>query len=100
MLALLGAFCVLSGHVAWASDEYVVLSDAPASPALALYVPPTGLRPVAVPGSQTMPAAPPSVKALPRFPGALMPAAPQAPVAPPSFMMPTTVGSPGAQMPI
>merc|ERR1719265_72372 len=47
-----------------------------------------------------MPAAPPSAMTPAHAPEAQMPVAPEAPVASPSFMMPTTVDSPGAQMPI
>jgi len=87
---LLGVACISIGVVA--SDER--------APAVSLYVPPAGLRPVAVPGPQTMPAAPPSVMTEPRTPGAQVPAAPEALVASPFFMMPTTVDSPGARMPL
>jgi len=85
-----GVVCMLIGLVA--SDER--------APSLALFVPPAGLRPVAVPGPQTMPATPLSAMTPADSPGAQMPVAPEAPVDSPSFMMPTTVDSPGAQMPI
>jgi len=68
---LFGVACMQLGLVA--SDEH--------APALGLYVPPAGIRPVAVPDPQTMP----------RSPGAQVPFAPTAPVAPSSVMMPTTV---------
>jgi len=72
-LVLFGVSCMRIGLVV--SDEN--------APALALYVPPAGLRPV--PGPQTKPEAP---------------VAPAAPVASPSFMMPMTMESPGSQMPV
>merc|ERR1719217_1329088 len=78
-----GVVSVLIGIVA--SDEH--------TPPLALYVPP-----VAMPGLQTMPAAAPSAITPPRSPQ--MYAAPGVPVAPRSFMMPTTVDSPGVRMPV
>jgi len=86
---------VLSGCVLIVSYDIHNEHASSPNPALALYAPPAGLRPVAAPGPQTMPAALPSVVTPPSAPGARMPDAPEAPVA--SFIMP--MQSPGLQMP-
>lgn len=80
VLVLLGAACVLCGLVAWSSAEHSLASIR--APALVLYVPSAGLGPAAVPG--------PGPRMAPAASG----------MTPPSEVIPTTVDSPRAQMPI
>jgi len=95
-LVLVGAACALIGLVVLTS-----YAQAPAStgaPALALYVPPAGLRPVTESGLQTMHEAPASVMPPSGSPGARMPAALVAPAASPSVTVPMQY--PETQMPM
>lgn len=86
-LSPLAVACVLAGYVAWSSHEP---SSSIRAPALAFYVPPAGL----VPGMAS-----PSVMAPMRAPEQGMPAAPLAPMATPSAVMPAMVDATAAQMP-